>query len=522
MLLNHLPCRALISQKKILGMDGVGQILLSFDLNANLPKQLLNAYEKERNVQGKNCLSNMTAQFTLTTESFGQKVERIINENKMTALYLSDSRFVGRAKRIEFGTLSLLLSVFSFFISTTGLVVNGMRLNSVENRLTIMSQHIDELRKNQATLVTNIEYLYEADEFIGIEKDILVDYVNGVKSTYSCDFLKVYFDAIFANFNSFLEKLLNAASSRNLVHELIDRDILDDVTSHKYFKDSIFLVNPSLLYTLASLDLISFKDGVVTFMLSFPYIRRRYEFKTIVLMESPRKLLLQKNDFSRFHSFMLPVDVPLHDIGQSTIHLRSMDNCIHTRSFTACDGNSLLQYEERMCILSMLAGVDTHCHMRNVPVFDFNVEYSDGLALLYLKSNVSILDSQRQLLHKTNESSEKCLLFAKKDGVVAKSNFRTEKLFPHKELVTFQVEDQEMEYTYLLEPKVIDNFTRPVFNHTKSYIPMIFEKVVDSDTVQIVAIVLSSIVFVIILIIFIVRFGKCRRTPVVDGNQLFP
>ena len=523
LLLSHLPCRALVTREKVLGTDGVGQFLLAFNLNAKLPEKLVAAYQKKADKRGESCLGNMTEALTVNLDSFGQKVNRMLNEQKMTALYLSDSRFVGRGKRFEIGTLSLLLSVLSFFISTTGLVVNGLRLNNVEDRLTILSQHIDEMRETQKSVVNNLEYLYESNNFIGIEKDLLVDYVNGVKSVYSCDFLKIYFDSISVNFNSFLEKLLSAASNRKLVHELLNRDSLDEVTTHHYFKESIFLVNPSLLYTLASMDLVSYKNGIVTFMISFPYIRRKHEFKTVELIEAPRKLLLQKSNFKRLHSFMIPVDLPLESIIESASHMRTMDNCILTRSFTACDGNSLLGYEDRMCLLSLMTGIDTHCYTRDVPVFDFNVEYSEQYALVYLRNNTSIVDSKKkQTLYKTNDNEEKCLLLNKRTDLVVKSIFRTEKLFPYKQLVTFRVESKNLEFTHTMEPNVIGNFTRPTFNRTKSYVPIVLKTIVDSKTVQTVAIVLSSIVLLIILIAFIVRFGNCKRRQTVEGNELFP
>ena len=89
LLLNHLPCRAFVSTDKILGMDGVGQILVAFDLNPSLPGRLMQAYRKKEDSTGEHCLSNMTTQLGLTADAFGHKVNRMLNEYKMT-LYLTD------------------------------------------------------------------------------------------------------------------------------------------------------------------------------------------------------------------------------------------------------------------------------------------------------------------------------------------------------------------------------------------------------------------------------------------------
>ena len=243
------------------------------------------------------------------------------------------------------------------------------------------------------------------------------------------------------------------------------RDALDEITSHDYFKNTIYLVNPSLLYTLANLDLISYKDGVVTFMLSFPFIRRRYDYKSVTLLESPRTLLLHRNNFDKYHKFMLPIELPLNELDTSTTHLRSMKNCIITRSFTACDGNSLLDYEEKMCLHSLMVGVDTHCYTRIVPVFDFNIEYLDQYAFVYLKNNTSVVHTlKKQTLYETANNEEKCLLISKEENLIVKSSFRKENLFPYDQLYNFKVKNDDLVFTHVMEPQVIENFTKPLFN----------------------------------------------------------
>ena len=197
LMIDGLPCRMLLAKDKVLGMDGVGQILILFDLGSKLPNRLLKVYQRGNDVKGEHCLSNMTTSLNLTIGNFGRKVNQLMNEGRMTSLYLSDKKFIGdRQKRLDFGTLALLFSAFSFFISTTGLVVNGLRLNSVESRLQLMSQHIHDLKSKQQGIVNNLEYLYENDEFLGIERDLMIDYVNGIKEVHSCDYLRLFFDAL--------------------------------------------------------------------------------------------------------------------------------------------------------------------------------------------------------------------------------------------------------------------------------------------------------------------------------------
>ena len=70
---------------------------------------------------------------------------------------------------------------------------------------------------------------------------------------------------------------------------------------------------------------------------------------------------------------------------------------------------------------------------------------------------------------------------------------------------------------------VVKNFTLPKMNVTKSYVPVIFDEVIaESDLIEIVAIVSASIVFLILLLIFIWKFAIRRPAGVVNGNELFP
>ena len=139
----------------------------------------------------------------LTVSGFGQKIGRLLREDQMTELYLNDERFMpSRFKRFDPGTLALLISALSFFIATTGLIVEGVRMNDMEDRLRLLSQHIDELRANQKDIYNSVEYLYEDGQFLGIEKDIMGDYVNGLKTTHSCEFLRVRGDTVIMKLES--------------------------------------------------------------------------------------------------------------------------------------------------------------------------------------------------------------------------------------------------------------------------------------------------------------------------------
>ena len=271
------------------------------------------------------------------------------------------------------------------------------------------------------------------------------------------------------------------------------------------------------------MDIISYKRGTVTFMLSFPFIRRRYEFKTIQLIESPRQLLLPRNNFEKFHSFLMPMDIPLDNVSSSLSFLRSTENCIKTRSFTACDGNSMLSYEERICMGSLLGNAQTHCHHRDVPIFDFHVEYASENALIYLRNGSKIVNATNgDVRHEGTGNIEKCVFIAKRPNLKVESPYRIVQLFQSKSFPSIRIKVEELTYSHFMEPTVIENFTTPSFNRTKVYVPVVLDEIAESEILELIAIVLSSIVFLILLLIFIKKFGYWKRTPSVNGNDLFP
>ena len=518
LLLKTVPCKMLETRENALGIKGLGTILIQVDIGFNVPERLMGRY-RANDQKGSECLGNLTKALNLTTQNFGSRLNKVVREEAMTSLYLSDDRYVSksRQKRFDAGTFAMLMAIMSFVMSTTGLVVNRVEYNSINDRLKVMSQHIGSLKKAQRLINNNVEYLYEENKFIGIQKKAMVDYVNSLKNIHSCDYIRLMYDSINQKMQNQYDDILESVFQRKLSHTILDNNALTKLTAHAFFEDTIYLVNPIKLYELGQLDLISYNNGVVVFMLSFPFIRRSYHFKKVEIIESPMSLLLSKDDYRPFHSFLIPVNVQLNNISMDD--LRSSRNCIKTRSFTACDGNSLMPYSDKLCVASLLNGVDSDCFEKSTHVFDFNVEYSERSALIFLKNGSKIIDLKlNRVMYDSNESTEKCIVMKKRPNLVVKSRYRSVPLFPAHVLISTV---KSVDLTFI-KHAVVKNFTLPKMNVTKSYVPVIFDEVIaESDLIEIVAIVSASIVFLILLLIFIRKFAIRRPAGVVNGNELF-
>ena len=111
-------------------------------------------------------------------------------------------------------------------MSTTGLVVNRVEYNSINDRLKVMSQHIESLKKAQRLINNNVEYLYEENKFIGIQKKAMVDYVNSLKNIHSCDYIRLMYDSINQKMQNQYDDILESVFQRKLSHTILDNNAL--------------------------------------------------------------------------------------------------------------------------------------------------------------------------------------------------------------------------------------------------------------------------------------------------------
>ena len=187
----------------------------------------------------------------------------------MTDLYLN--RFaLTRPKRVDAGSIALLLSALSFAVSSTGLVITQGQIQDIHTRLDTMSRYIDEMKEYQKLMNENLSFLYKENQFVGVETNLLINYVNALKTIHSCQFINFYLEAVMNRLDDKLSDIFDNILDRKLSNEIIDRNILDNITSHRYFSKTIYMVNPSALYSFGQIDAISFKDMKLTMLLTFP------------------------------------------------------------------------------------------------------------------------------------------------------------------------------------------------------------------------------------------------------------
>ena len=510
-------CRALEVTNHVLEIQSLDQILLVFDTSSTLPLEVVERFSKKGDQLGANCANNMTRRMDAVLEIFEQKIQTFGHEQKLTAIYFEEFG-LAKTKRFEAGSLALLLATISLMLSTTGLVVSQTQINDINRRLNTMSDYIDSLKNNQKIINENVAYLFEGQTFIGAEKDLIIEYMNQLKTIHSCDFMSLYFDIALAKLEMRLNVLLKEIISRQFSYDFIDLQSLEKITSHNYFQNSIYLINPSMLYKVGQIDFVSMKDRKLSVLLSFPKIDRAFKYKRVTILESPHELLFDKLNYESFHSFLMPIDIDLQNVSSDINVLRSGQNCIKNNLFEACDGNGKLTYGNTLCIAGLFKGIDSHCSKSNPFVFDFHIAYSKEGALLNMKNDAFVKDMVTQkILYKSTTENPKCIYLTARDNLIVKSIFRKEHLFP----MTLSFKVVSKHYDLIHDIREMDNFTSPVYNHTKTYTPIVIADVVDSEVLEIVAISVSTFVMVLIIIFIMIKLGGCKKRETINGNELF-
>ena len=130
-----------------------------------------------------------------------------------------------------------------------------------------MSHHIANLEDNQELLQTNIDLLFEKNTFLGLQK--IVEHKNDINNLHACDMLKLEFESKLIKFESHLNDSLSAIYKGNLDHSLVDVDALHLITMQSYFIDTIYRINPSLLYRFAKVEIADLSKNKLTITVDF-------------------------------------------------------------------------------------------------------------------------------------------------------------------------------------------------------------------------------------------------------------
>ena len=505
-------CRVIEKVGSTLKYDRLDSFLVTIDLNYKEVVNTFEQYKASKDELGEACMEEIIYRLNHSLSEFYDEVSSFKEEKDMLDIYLNDPEFLGREKRSSGAMiLAILVSISNFAATGLNIALSQLRLNSFDTRLTLMAERIQALHASQSVISNNLELLFEKDEFLGIQTNLIKNHVNLVKTHHSCIVVSSHMDSMISNMERKMFEIKKSMYSNELSIGLIRKDAISSVTRQALFEQTIYRISPSLLYEYAHADLVSFKGGKATFLVSYPVIGRKYEFDYFEIYEAPQ-LVGQTSDLPM--GFLMPRHMTLTQLLNNTKIIRSPAYCKLHSLFRACPD----VFFKTDCIRSMLLNenISKNCPIKNGTQA---VTYTKTGALIDLGKNDQIFDHKKQsLLYAGNETNiTQCLFIPERDQLLFISESSKYPLFPTTKIRHFEVKPI-VQRTHIKLHLNVGNLSFPNFNSSLARQHLTVTQEIDYTFVIGIAIG-SSLLFILLfhLIVFLCKHRIC----VIDGKSLF-
>ena len=455
-------CLALERQMGALTVETQDSFLLTLDVSS-IPVSFRTRYVEKGDERGRKCLDEMSQRVNLSLKSFGDKVSQFKYDNDVLNMYLLDPEFLGRSKKNSGGVIfAILVSIANLFASGANIFMTMSKLQAFENRLDLMSHHIANLEDNQELLQTNIDLLFEKNTFLGLQKNLIVEHMNDINSMHACDMLKLQFESKLIKFESHLNGILSAIYEGKLDHSLVDVDALHLITMQSYFVDTIYRLNPSLLYRFAKVEIADLSKNKLTIMVNFPKILRRFEFDYVSIIDAN---VANSVNHDLSYSFLVPHDLNLTDIENHLSDVRSVEYCLKHNRFIACPDVAL----QPGCVQTILEGKNESnfdaclgAEQKNGP---YSLKYFGSGALIALRHGSRIRNVETNLIHlETNQTDDElCVFLPRSKGFVLEWGDEQKNLFPSSRIPSYNIVPnfKLLKSDHTVKP--VKNLTLPVY-----------------------------------------------------------
>ena len=518
-ILDGQSCRAIDEEGGVLKVETLDSFIYSVDMNHSLEitAKFTEAYQRSKDGKGSQCSAKMSDRLEVSMNTFERQVIEYKEENMLLSYYLE--AYAGRVKR-EIGFLvGLFFSIANMVATSLNIAVSEVRWNDLNQRFKAMSGVLEDLKTRQDAIVNNVNVISEENAFLGIETNFIADHVNMLQSVHSCDIINTVFETQMVALDAHLVDIMSSIFDKKLRHTLINRNLLEQITMNEFFDNTIYRIAPSLLYELARIDLLSFENGKVNFLVTFPVITRSYEYQRITLLEAPEKLVMTLPSYYGQKSFLIPYDMNVSNLTENLEEIRSARNCIKTEQFFACPSNDI----EDSCLPSILMNNGSDCLENNVEknAFAFQYNHRQKGALVNLHFGAKVIDTvtHQTLYNVSNENEIFCAFIPQQKNLVIVSNSKSVRLFPNVKI--FSSVDNYVFKTIAIAP--MKNLSLPRRNTNKTMIPIPIAPSVTVFKPNYAFIFGISISASIIAMIMIVIICWCifKYLNEVDGNDLF-
>ena len=500
-LLNQGQCRVVEERSKTLELKSVDSFLLTYDLSIDFAN-IFEGYQSVNDIKGTKCLLALEERLNRSISSFNSKVDGFQSENTQLFIYLNDESFIGKRSPVAI-FMAVMVTICNVFISSLNLVMTSVKTDEMNSRLQAMSNVLENMKATQVVFNDNLEFIYEKEQFLGMEQALIVGELNQLAYIHSCELLALNLETVVSQIESQLGYLLTAVQSGVLTRELVDRDTLERISMNNEFSNTIYRISPSLLYDLSKINLVAFKDNKLTFLVSFPIISREYTLDYFDIIGSKT---------SDIHSFLLPIHMSYADATYKDF--LSTNACLKHSKFIACP--EVPNEQVNLCLLNDTCFYGT----RNKEPFTYHYSHKKQSVLIELHNGGEVFDIYKsKTVYKALDNEKICAYFGRRQGLILKSDTKFIPLFPT--IANYHVQQKVvLPNLHLVK---FTNFTLPPRVSEKKYVRVIHSKADNVDYVFIICI-LSAIMMAMLLSIAGIAFCfykcKCKCCCRVDAMDL--
>ena len=513
-------CRALEPQQGTLKYEEMNSFLVTLNLGSKLSTEYIQKYHEAGDELGVECLGHLEKRVNATVSAFNTRMNEFVKDGQMLELYLTDVSFLGREKRAAGAVIfAVLVSLTNIAATAMNIAYSNIKLTNMDYRLNLMAEKIKILESNQAISHNNMELLFDKNEFLGLQKDLIVNHINEIKTIHSCNVLSMGFETHLHKLEIQLQKVFETLHSKRLSSELINFQTLMSITGQDLFEGTIYRISPFLLYDYSSVEMVSFNNNILTLLVNYPKIGDQFGFMLYDLLEIPSKVGAT-NGFFQQNSFLLPYDMPIDHVFNSTNVIRTSKYCKTKRSMIVCPD----VYSPSFCLESILKGNDSNklCPKTVLSNSDPRITYTKKGALLKLRPHEYVRGVNIPNDYLAKEGENLCIFVAKNKKLILGSTTEgwNRKIFPGAKMHEFFLPSHFRKLP-VVKANLMRNLTLPAFNTTREFLtPQIVQKF-DFYTLALIAVGTSVFVTIILFLILLLMTKKCVAGTT-DGAGLFP
>ena len=472
-LLEGTNCRALELGERVFDLRGHDSVFLVLDLRSIAPK-VGAGYKNRDDKNGRKCLRRIESKLNATLADFRYKIDMHRRSKLALEVYVQDpdNREIKQEKRSAAGA-AVALAILDLVVTGVTYVYTDYRINNLKERIYDLDEQINGLIAENGVMANNQNFIYKQNELMGIQKKVIVDYVNKIEYIHSCDLLYVDFENKMLRLELTLKRILNSITHGTLTDDLIDYQTLEQMTSDSRFHSTIYRVSAMEMYKLSKLYLHSVTADKITFILSFPVVSRSFSYKSVNVLSTNANFLHGTGRMPRYR-FLIPKTMDLMSMNVSMI--RDATNCLEIGGVMACQNDATLPNYAYNCVRDLLNG--------NVSNSCFGTTRQGAIILTYGKHGVlsqtrymgTIYDSRTyEILWKLNRES--CTYVPKDKNLVLESRGIGFELFQKRAV-------WDVDWKMKLEPRPeIDYIPR----HGNLSLPEINNPYVFNDTTSLVS-----------------------------------